>query len=167
MQRFALIETSIGPVGIVASPAGLSHVYLMQGPSPGAGRRLERLHPGAVRDDALLPDLQRELGEYFAGRPVGFTAPVDLGSCTEFQRRVLRACARIEYGQTVTYGELARRVGCPAGARAVGGALARNPVPVVIPCHRVVAGDGTLGGFSAEQGVKLKRLLLDLEFHGQ
>jgi methylated-DNA-[protein]-cysteine S-methyltransferase len=163
MRQYTLIKTPIGPVGIVASPAGLSHVYLMRGASPDAERKLKRLHPDAVRDDGLMPELRRELGSYLSGRPVGFTAPVDLAACTQFQRRVLRACAKVGYGQTVSYGELARRVGCPAGARAVGGALARNPVPLVIPCHRVVAGNGTLGGFSAEHGVKLKQALLEME----
>lgn len=165
MVRYTVIETPVGPVGVVASPAGLSHLYLMQGVATAAARRLKRLHPEAVRDDELLPELRRELGDYFAGRPVEFSVPVDLGACTAFQRRVLKACARVGHGRTVSYGELARRIGCPAGARAVGGALAHNPVPLVIPCHRVVAGNGALGGFSAEQGVKLKRRLLEMEAH--
>lgn len=167
MQRYTLIKTPIGHVGIVASSIGVSHIHLMRGGASEAARRLERLHPDAVRDDDLLPDLRHELALYFSGRPVCFTAALDLTSCTEFQRRVLRACSRINYGQKITYGELARRVGCPAGARAVGGVMARNPVPLVIPCHRVVGCNGSLGGFSAEHGVSLKRFLLDLEAKGR
>ncbi|HOB73164.1 MAG TPA: methylated-DNA--[protein]-cysteine S-methyltransferase [Phycisphaerae bacterium] len=166
MQRYTLIKTPVGHVGIVASAIGLSHIHLMRGGAAEAARRLERLHPGAQRDDDVLPDLQHELGLYFSGRPVCFTVTLDLTSCTEFQRRVLRACSRIEYGQTITYGGLARRVGCPTGARAVGGVMARNPVPLVIPCHRVVGCNGSLGGFSAEHGVSLKKFLLNLESKG-
>ncbi len=163
MQQYAIVDSAIGPVGIVASPAGLSHVYLMRGSMRQAEDRVRRLHPDVEADPGLLPELQRHIRLFLSGRPVHFDVPVDLSSLTEFQRRVLRACARIDYGQTISYGQLAKRVGCPAGARAVGGALARNPLPLVIPCHRVVSGNGSLGGFSAEQGVKLKRRLLDLE----
>jgi methylated-DNA-[protein]-cysteine S-methyltransferase len=163
MERYAVIESPIGPVGLVASPTGLSHVYLMRGSVRQACGRLGRLFPYATNDPGLLPELQKRVELYLSGRPVCFDVPVDLASFSEFQRRVLRACSGIEYGRTVSYGQLAQQVGCPAGARAVGGALARNPVPLVIPCHRVVAGDGSLGGFSAEQGVGLKRFLLEME----
>jgi len=124
---------------------------------------LRRWHADARLDEDLLPGFQEELALYFSGRPVSFCVPVDLASLTDFQRRVLRACSRIEYGRTITYGDLARDIGSPAAARAVGGALARNPVPLVIPCHRVVGCNGGLGGFSAEPGLRLKRFLLDLE----
>lgn len=163
MERFAVIHAPIGSVGVVASPAGLTHLYMMRRTTSDALRWLERRHPGARREQGLFSVLRSELALYFSGRPVSFTASVDLSACTAFQRRVLEACKEVGHGQTVTYGELARRVGCPAGARAVGGALARNPVPLVVPCHRVVAGNGSLGGFSAEQGVSLKRYLLELE----
>lgn len=164
MQHFTVIEAPVGSVGIVASAAGLSHVHLLKSRGDRAVQAVSRLHPDAQRDEGLLPGLQEEIGLYFSGEPMSFSSVVvDLGSMTRFQQRVLKACARIEYGRTVSYAELARRVGCPAGARAVGGALGRNPVPLVIPCHRVVASDGSLGGFSAEQGVGLKRLLLDME----
>lgn len=163
MERFAVIHMPIGPIGVVASQAGLTHLYLMRRTASEAVRWLERRHPGARREQGWFSGLRGELALYFSGRPVSFTATVDLSACTEFQRRVLFACMEVGHGQTVTYGELARRVGCPGGARAVGGAMARNPVPLVVPCHRVVAGNGSLGGFSAELGVSLKRYLLELE----
>ncbi len=117
----------------------------------------------ARHDPRLFPHLQKQLRDYFDGRSVEFDVPVDFSPLSPFQRKVLSACAEIGYGRTMTYGQLARRIGSPHAARAVGGALARNPIPLVIPCHRVIAGDGSLGGFSAPQGVTLKRRLLDLE----
>lgn len=163
MRSHAIIEAPFGSVGIVASAAGLSRVHLMKTTGRASAETMRRLHPDARRDDDLLPDLQEEMRLYFEGRPVSFSVRVDLAGLSPFQQRVLGACARIGYGERVSYGELARRVGCPRGARAVGGAMARNPVPLVIPCHRVVGGGGALGGFSAEQGVSLKRYLLELE----
>ena len=137
---------------------------ILTGRCPEATRALlGRRFPDSQCKPDLLPGLQRQLRDYFAGRRVRFRVGLDLSAVTAFQRRVLQACAGIPYGETVTYGELARRVGRPTAARAVGGALARNPVPLVVPCHRVIAGDGSLGGFSAEQGVRLKRWLLTLE----
>ena len=80
-----------------------------------------------------------------------------------FQRRVLRAALRIPYGRVSTYGEIAAEIGNPRAARAVGRALGANPIPLVVPCHRVIAGSGALGGYSAAGGVRVKRKLLDLE----
>jgi methylated-DNA-[protein]-cysteine S-methyltransferase len=101
-----------------------------------------------------------ELAEYAAGRRVGFTFPIDPQG-TAFDRRVWEAVARIPYGETRTYGEIAASLGSPGAARAVGTANGRNPVPPVIPCHRVVAAGGGLGGYGG--GLALKRRLLDLE----
>ena len=90
-----------------------------------------------------------------------FTVPLDLTGLTPFRRRVLVALRRVPRGRTITYGELARRAGCPGGARAVGGAVGANPLPVIIPCHRVIAAGGRPGGFGL--GLPLKRRLLALE----
>lgn len=107
----------------------------------------------------------RELREYLAGERREFTVPVDWRQVHGFGRQVLEACARIPYGETVSYGELARRVGSPRAARAVGQALGRNRVPLIVPCHRVIAADGGLGGFGG--GLDRKRDLLALERRGQ
>ncbi|MFC1639574.1 methylated-DNA--[protein]-cysteine S-methyltransferase [Gemmatimonadota bacterium] len=101
-----------------------------------------------------------ELREYFVGERKHFTFPIE-ASGTEFNRTVWDLVARIPYGQTVTYGEIARDLGNSGAARAVGTANGRNPIPIVIPCHRVVAAGGKLGGFGG--GLPLKRKLLDLE----
>jgi methylated-DNA-[protein]-cysteine S-methyltransferase len=172
MERYAFVPAPFGSVGLMAGQRGLRQLVFFTSPvepadAPGAGE----LWPGCPRselvwDQALLPDLQQQLIDYFEGQPVRFQAPLDLTCLTVFQRRVLTACSRLDYGETTTYGELARRIGQPRAARAVGGALARNPIPIVIPCHRVLAGDGSLGGFTSEMGVDLKRDLLALEVAG-
>lgn len=163
MRPYTLLKAPFGSVGFVASAAGLSHVHLMKSPLVRVAESMKRRYPDGRRDDDLLPGLQEDLRLYFAGRPVSFSVRLDLAGFSAFQQRVLRACSRIEYGETLSYGQLARRAGCPQGARAVGGVMARNPVPLVIPCHRVVGSGGALGGFSAEHGVSLKKYLLALE----
>lgn len=102
----------------------------------------------------------RQLREYFAGERSDFVLPLAPRG-TEFQRSVWRQLQGIPYGETISYGELARRVGSPKASRAVGSANGKNPLPIVIPCHRVIAGDGTLGGFGG--GLPTKQTLLALE----
>ncbi len=104
-----------------------------------------------------------ELSAYFAGELRAFTVPLDLRIVPDFGRRVLEELCRVPFGELVTYGELARRSGSPGGARAVGRAVGANPIPIVVPCHRVVAAGGLLGGFSG--GLPNKRRLLRLEGH--
>jgi len=104
------------------------------------------------------------LAAYFGGRKVDFCdLPVDLGSCSAFDRRVYAAARTIAYGRTLTYGGLAARAGAPRASRAVGGSMRRNPVPIVIPCHRVIRSDASPGGFSAAGGAGMKRRLLAME----
>ncbi|MBN2021775.1 MAG: MGMT family protein [Pirellulales bacterium] len=123
--------------------------------------------PSVAPPGEALADLAARLAEYAAGQPVDLTdVPVDLAQLGEFHRRVLELCRGIPYGGTVTYGQLADRVGRPGAARAVGGAMAANPCPIVIPCHRVVAASGRLGGFSSPGGTAIKRRLLELERSG-
>jgi methylated-DNA-[protein]-cysteine S-methyltransferase len=112
-------------------------------------------------DDPLLGEAARLLEGYFAGRGVCFDLPLDPAGISGFGRAVLDACARIPHGATATYGELAAQIGRPGAARAVGQALGRNPLPVVIPCHRVIGADGRLVGFGS--GLGMKRRLLELE----
>jgi methylated-DNA-[protein]-cysteine S-methyltransferase len=113
-----------------------------------------------------LPELRIRLQRYAEGEPDDFSGVQvsDVGR-TQFQRRVLRALRRVRFGETVTYGELAVRSGSPGAARAVGRVMARNRVPIVFPCHRVVAAAG-VGGFSAPPGIRLKQRMLELEQSG-
>ena len=129
---------------------------------------LARLQAAGDRERSPVPvpqKLQQPLVAYAAGKRSELgDLPLDLENLTAFQRRVLLACRRIPYGQTLTYAQLARRAGAAAGAaRAVGQVMARNPVPLLVPCHRVVGSAGALGGFSAPRGVQMKRQLLQLE----
>lgn len=163
MERFTAIKAPWGSVGYVAGAAGLKRVVMTHRSPAQTLALLAEKHPDADADADLLPAFQAQLDNYFSGKKVRLRAKVDLEGLAPFQRQVLQACAQIDYGQTRSYLDLARAIGRPSAARAVGGALARNPIPLVIPCHRVLASNGRLGGFSAEQGVSLKRWLLDLE----
>lgn len=109
----------------------------------------------------MVPD---KIKRYLAGENLSFEGcGLDWSSLSPFQQRVLRAAMKIPYGAVETYGGLARKIGCPGGSRAVGNALSKNPFPLVIPCHRVIRGDGKPGGFSAGGGVALKHKLLQME----
>ena len=113
------------------------------------------------RDETpLLLQAQRELEEYFAGRRTSFSVPLSIQG-TEFQQRVWRALQEIPYGQTLTYGEIARRIGRPKAGRAVGMANHCNPIPIIVPCHRVVGANGRLTGYAG--GLAMKKMLLEIE----
>jgi methylated-DNA-[protein]-cysteine S-methyltransferase len=115
----------------------------------------------AVADAKSTAKTRKLLGEYFAGKRREFPVKVDWTRVHGFTRKALQVCAKIPYGKTLSYGEVAERAGSPGGARAVGQAMSRNPFPIVVPCHRVLAANGRLGGFSG--GLHFKRALLDLE----
>ena len=119
-------------------------------------------HPpvDAPRDDARLATVIHQLAEYFAGERAAFDVALALEG-TSFQRTVWGALQDIPYGQTISYGELARRIGRPSAIRAVGLANGRNPVSLIVPCHRVIGGDGSLTGYGG--GIERKRFLLELE----
>ena len=115
------------------------------------------------KDFKAVQRVLAQLREYFAGDRSSFNLPVDISQLTPFQRSVLDVACRIAPGQVWTYHRVAAELGRPRSSRPVGGALARNPIPIVIPCHRVVASDGSLGGYSGGSGLKAKRWLLRLE----
>lgn len=167
MTPYAVVPAPFGSVIVLAASRGATDAVgsiHMTGRDVRAARAwVADQHPDARHDGDWLASFQQQLRDYFAGKPVSFEVDADISGLTEFQRKVLTACAALHYGQTATYGELARRIGKPDASRAVGAALGRNPVPLVIPCHRVVGCNGSLGGFSAEQGIPVKRWLLDLE----
>jgi methylated-DNA-[protein]-cysteine S-methyltransferase len=116
----------------------------------------------AQLDKNFLPDLQQRIVAYFEGENVDFSTDpaVSLDGLSPWDHKVLLTCRKIPSGRTTTYGQLALRIGHPGAARAVGSALARNPIPLIIPCHRVLRTDGHLGGFSAPGGLTTKRNLL-------
>ncbi|HUX03228.1 MAG TPA: methylated-DNA--[protein]-cysteine S-methyltransferase [Phycisphaerae bacterium] len=163
MRAVRTFDTPWGPMGLAATGRGVVRVVL-----PGHRRRAElqalrRRTPGAVPPaaDRHARRAEREIREHLAGKRRRFTVRLDLGGLPVFQRRALAAARRIPYGRTATYGRLAAQIGRPKAARAVGRAMARNPVPLLVPCHRVTAAGGALGGFGG--GAALKRRLLALE----
>lgn len=164
MVKYAVVETSWGEVLLAGKSRGLCGLLLPATSKVDPHRRAKRRWPGATLASSLLQDLQTLIGQYFEGEVVDFShVQADLSDVTDFQRRVLTACKRIEFGQTVSYGDLAKAVGQPKASRAAGAALAANPIPLVIPCHRVVGCTGEMVGFSAEQGTRLKKRMLELE----
>jgi len=163
-----IFDTAIGPCGIAWNANGLVGVRLPEASPSATERRLAARTASAGAADpppamaAVVADIQRCL----AGEPVDFAAvAVDLSGLDPFRRRLYEAMRRLAWGCTTTYGELARQLGSSdwEAARAVGEAMGRNPVPIVIPCHRVLAAGGKLGGFSAHGGVATKAKLLALE----
>jgi methylated-DNA-[protein]-cysteine S-methyltransferase len=156
---YTLMVTEIGPLFVAETRQGLACVALGD---EGLNQIMEFTRKW-LPDHQVVPsvvDAVAQIEEYFDGRRTEFDVKLDLRG-TDFQKRVWEALRRIPYGQTRTYGELARELGLENGARAVGGACAANPAPVVVPCHRVVAGGGDLGGYSG--GLERKKQLLSLE----
>jgi len=151
---FCLPETPLGPLWFFFTDRGLAALVF-------AGDGPVSLLPDDSLPNHLMPLIEavrRELSTYFAGVPTDFASLSLDPRGTPFQLRVWQELRRIPWGQTISYGELARRVGNPKASRAVGQANAVNPIPLIIPCHRVIAGDGSLGGYSS--GPDRKRWLL-------
>ncbi|CAL9316227.1 methylated-DNA--[protein]-cysteine S-methyltransferase [Streptomyces sp. SudanB182_2057] len=164
---WAVVGTDIGPLMLAATRNGLVNVVFHASDAV-RDRALQRLAArlgGRLVEDAgspLLAEAIRQLRAYFAGERHGFDLPLDWSLSSGFNRQVLRELATgVPYGSVVGYGDLAGRVGQPGGAQAVGTAMGSNPLPVVVPCHRVVESDGGIGGFGG--GVETKRKLLALE----
>ena len=151
VRNSAVLDSVIGGLRVVVTEGVVVSVEFGAAPSKAAD---ERLHP--VLDQALV-----ELSEYFGGERTDFAVTTAFTSGSEFELAVWEQIATIPYGQTRTYGEIARAVGEPGGAQAVGAACGRNPVPVIVPCHRVVGAGGKLVGFGG--GLPRKRRLLALE----
>lgn len=156
----AAFLTSAGWVAVVFSAGKALRLVLPQ-PDRETALRLAGTTCEAVEEAGVLPELAERLCRYFDRQPVEFADGLDVSSGTPFQQRVWQAARRIPWGQTRSYGWIAAEIGQPGAARAVGQALGRNPLPVIIPCHRVLASDGKLGGFSG--GLEVKRRLLALE----
>ncbi|HEX3822869.1 MAG TPA: methylated-DNA--[protein]-cysteine S-methyltransferase [Mycobacteriales bacterium] len=162
----ALFETAIGPCGIAWGDSGICGVQLPETTETATRSRLARTHPGASVQEPP-PDIEvaiTRITALLAGEPDDLhDVDVDLHAVPEFNRRVYDLARAVGPGQTTTYGEIATELGAPLAAREVGQALGRNPVPLIVPCHRVLAAGGKVGGFSAQGGVTTKLRLLDIE----
>lgn len=156
----SLVDTPIGRLLICACDAGVTAVSFV-----GA----EKMAPSDAASGGLAGVAAQEITEYFQGKRRSFSVPVSLGNLSNFATEVLKAVRSVPFGQTVTYGEIARMIKRPGAARAVGQALAQNPLPLLIPCHRVIQKNGAAGGFtwqergSAASGIWIKLWLLEWE----
>lgn len=162
--RFSSIYgTNRGYGAVTASEAGLMAVFLPESVSREEMVNRMARHCRPCGENPLTIAAASLLSRYFAGERVVFHLPVDMEEFTPFQREAYRVVAAIPYGEVRTYGEIAREIGVPQGARGVGAAMARNPVPIIIPCHRVVGASGKMTGYSAAGGVETKKWLLVME----
>jgi methylated-DNA-[protein]-cysteine S-methyltransferase len=154
-------DSPVGRLLVATSERGLCRITF----DPEVDRELEWLARAfgvrVLRTAKPIDPVRRELDEYFEGSRQEFDLPVDLTPLPEFQRGVLTELVRVPYGHVDTYGGLARKIGKPSAARAVGGALNRNPIPIVVPCHRIVGASGSLTGYAG--GLERKQALLGLE----
>lgn len=173
LARYAKIESPLGPLLVAVSDAGLCEIDF--GGSVAEADFLRRLvnrgfAPRSVEaprgpfercDLESIGRVARQLGEYFAGRREQFDLPLDFSGISPFTRQVLAATADVPFGRLETYRGIAQRVGKPRATRAVGNALGRNPIPVVVPCHRVVRSDGALGGYTGGSDIKPRLLAIE------
>ncbi len=153
MTCYRIIDSPIGPLTLAGTGRTLTHLLM-------ADHAHAPDRSGWQRDETAFADAITQLGAYFAGELTDFDLAYDLAG-TEFQRRVWSALLTIPYGETRSYGQLAAQIGAPSASRAVGLANGRNPISIIVPCHRVIGSNGSLTGYGG--GVQRKQALLDLE----
>ena len=159
---YAQVDSPLGPLTVAVTPRGLVRVAYPDRPLDAVLSRLaEAVSPRILEAPARLDPIRRELEEYFEGRRREFETPIDWALTRGFFRSVLQVTAEIRYGDVATYAEVAARAGSARAVRATGNGLGSNPMPVVVPCHRVVRTGGGLGGYTG--GLERKRFLLGLE----
>jgi methylated-DNA-[protein]-cysteine S-methyltransferase len=158
---YDLFDSPVGPLLVGATDRGVCMIHYDPEPEREEEVLARRFGARVLRSPRPIDPARRELDEYFEGRRRDFDLAVDLALAREFGRRVLTELARVPYGETTTYGALAASAGKPRAARAVGTVMNRNPVPIVVPCHRVVGSSGKLVGYAG--GIERKQALLRLE----
>lgn len=159
---YDVLDSPLGKLWVAIGPKGVTTIHYGDEPSEGELRRLVRVYgPGIVPDPKRSSALARELHQYFAGKRRAFDVDVDLSGLSPFQQKVLSATAKIPFGDVHTYQTVARRAGNAKASRAAGGALNSNPIPIIVPCHRVVGSNGSLVGYAG--GLDVKRRLLAIE----
>jgi len=158
---FDVVESPIGALLVAATDRGLARIFFDAEPELHLDRLARAYGPRVLRSAPTVDAAHRQLDEYFAGDRSAFALDIDLRGAAPFAQQVLGELARVPYGQTTTYGTLAAKVGSPRAARAVGTVMNRNPIPIVLPCHRVVGANGSLTGYAG--GLDVKERLLRLE----
>ena len=159
--HLSAIQTRIGWIGIAWTPRGIIAIELPRGSRGETLTNLQRDFRAAMMDDRVPDKIKKELSEYAEGKRRYFDLPLDWSRVKPFQRAVLTAALKIPFGETRSYGWVAHAIGKPRAARAVGRALATNPIPLILPCHRVVGSNGSLTGYGG--GLPLKKKLLEME----
>ncbi len=160
--HYSCLDAPFGPVFVAKTIKGICFINLSKISEAGFQSILrERFRKEIVRDDKRVKTVIKELSNYFNGHRLNFKSILNLNIGTEFQRKVWQKIGEIPYGELRTYKWIADEIGNPRAVRAVGNAVGKNPVPPIIPCHRVIRSDGKLGGFSS--GIALKKWLLKLE----
>jgi methylated-DNA-[protein]-cysteine S-methyltransferase len=158
---YDIADTPVGPLLVAVTDQGLCRISFDPEPERQTEHLARTFGVRVLRVARAVDPVRQELDEYFEGRRREFDFPIDLRGRSEFSRLVLEQLARVPYGEVTTYGSLAARTGRPRAARAVGTIMNRNPIPIVLPCHRVVGSTGSLVGYGG--GLDRKRQLLDLE----
>jgi methylated-DNA-[protein]-cysteine S-methyltransferase len=159
---YATLDSPVGELLVAATPRGLVRVrYLDAGLDAALEQLADRVSPRVLAAPRALDSVRRELDEYFAGARREFDLALDWQLTSGFGRRVLQATAAIPFGDVSSYGQVAAAAGSPRGARAAGNALGANPLPIVVPCHRILHAGGGLGGYTG--GVARKQVLLAIE----
>lgn len=153
-------NTPMGRIYIALSHRGLCRVSTDSASIEQFAQEVEEIYPNkkVIFDNEKIRDIRRKIVEYFSYERRNFNIKVDLSHLTEFQRKVLETCLKLDFGEAVSYGELALRSGNPKAGRAVGNVMSKNPIALIIPCHRVIASSGKIGGYTG--GLHKKRFLL-------
>lgn len=160
---FSLLQVPVGWIGIVADRRAIKEVFLTTTQEQLRTEILRKYPTARPVGEGPAARGCAQVADYFLGQRIRFDLELDWSACSDFARKVLATLAEVRRGETLTYGELARMAGYPGRARGVGQVMARNPFPLIIPCHRVVGSDGRMTGYSGANGVETKRWLLDFE----
>ncbi len=166
-MKYIIFQTKWGYFGLLGTDAVLRRSFLPVSNPDLIKSSFLKEFPEAVLDRNLHKNLQKQIIDYFDGKIVVFDTDIAVfpDNFGDFSKNILSTCKKIKFGQTITYKDLAQKAGYPNASRAVGNVLSKNPIPLIIPCHRIIRSDGKMGGFTAPGGTNLKKRLIQHEKH--